>query len=496
MKTCLVIFPHQLHREHSGFLAHPDKIFLIEDTLFFADDQYAVNFHKQKLILHRASMRQYANFLESKSYEVRYFGYQKDILEAAFKDAAKQTYQLIIADTVDYALNKRIKALSKQYAVPIKWLASQLFINSNKENSDYRAGKKRWFMANFYQHQRKRLNILMQGDKPVGGQWSFDESNRKKIPKKDIINIPELQHPSESEAVTEAKSYIKAKFPQAIGSDENCYYPTNFDEADAWLERFLEQRFKQFGPYEDALVPEKSWLYHSVLTPMLNIGLLEPLQVINRCLAYAEKNHTPIESVEGFVRQIIGWREFMRATYVDLGVQMRTSNHWQNKRPMPSSFYTGETGIKPVDDVIQRTLETGYCHHIERLMVLGGFMFLCEIDPNDIYRWFMEMFIDSYDWVMVTNVYAMSQNADGGLITTKPYFSGSSYLKKMGYSQGKKDTEWSPVWDGLYWRWIHKHNETLSKNPRWAMMCSMAKKMDQDKMNTHLHNANNFLQSL
>ena len=175
---------------------------------------------------------------------------------------------------------------------------------------------------------------------------------------------------------------------------------------------------------------------------------------------------------------MIGWREFMRATYDDLGVAMRTSNHWQHDYSMPESFYNATTGVLPVDNAISRVLSTGYCHHIERLMVLGGFMFLCEIKPNDIYLWFMELFVDSYDWVMVPNVYAMSQNADGGLITTKPYFSGSNYIRKMSHYP-KED--WCDIWDALYWRWIFKQADSLRKNPRWAMMVRNAEKMDDDR---------------
>lgn len=226
---------------------------------------------------------------------------------------------------------------------------------------------------------------------------------------------------------------------------------------------------------------------------MLNIGLLTPQQVLDVTMRHVKYNDIPINSAEGFIRQIIGWREFMRATYEDLGVTMRTTNHWKHTRKMPESFWTGETGIAPIDDTIKRVLETGYCHHIERLMVLGGFMFLCEFDPDDIYRWFMEMFVDAYDWVMVTNAYAMSQNADGGLITTKPYFSGSAYIKKMG-NHPKGD--WCETWDGLYWRWIWNHADALEKNPRWAMMVSMVRKMDQEKRNGHLKAANNFLETL
>ena len=233
--------------------------------------------------------------------------------------------------------------------------------------------------------------------------------------------------------------------------------------------------------------------WHSVLTPALNVGFLTPTQVVKETLAFAKKNDVPLNSLEGFLRQIIGWREFIRATYEDHGVEMRTTNHWNHTRKIPPSFYEGTTGIPPIDDTIHRILETGYCHHIERLMVLGGFMFVCEFDPKEIYRWFMEMFIDSYDWVMVPNAYAMSQHADGGLITTKPYFSGSSYIRKMSHH---KIGPWCEIWDGLYWRWVWNHADELAKNPRWSMMCAMAKKMDVSKRKTHLKNAEDFLSNL
>ena len=193
------------------------------------------------------------------------------------------------------------------------------------------------------------------------------------------------------------------------------------------------------------------------------------------------------------MRQVIGWREFIRATYDDLGVPMRRKNHWNHTRKIPRSFWTGDTGIDPIDDAIVRVRQTGYLHHIERLMVMGGFMFLCEFDPDEIYKWFMEMFIDSYDWVMVPNAYAMSQNADGGNITTKPYFSGSAYVRRMS---NHRRGEWCDIWDGLYWRYIWTRRETLSKNHRWAMMCRSVEKMDRTKLDTHLKNAEQFLASL
>ena len=499
-KTMLLIFPHQLFIEHAGLTSEIDEVLLIEDELFFKDLQYPINLHRKKLMLHRAAMKAYADSLIKRGFKVRYCDWQPDLLTNLFNEISSgnttgESTELVISDCVDFTLNKRLKQYAQQYRIKVSWLRSQLFFNSNEENTTYRSGKKRWFMADFYQYQRRKLNILLdENDKPIGGKWSFDEENRKKIPKKQRGDIPLLNFPDENAWVIEAKHYVKDTFPDALGDDEHFEYPVTHAAALQWLDDFLVHRFASFGPFEDALVPQQSWLYHSILTPMLNIGLISPQLVIEKVMVYAKTHEIPLSSLEGFIRQIIGWREFMRATYVDLGVGMRTTNHWKHYTKIPDSFYTGTTGITPIDDVIKRTLKTGYCHHIERLMVLGGFMFLCEFDPDDIYRWFMELFIDSYDWVMVPNVYAMSQNADGGLITTKPYFSGSSYLKKMGYDDVSGD--WGEIWDGLYWRWINKHHETLAKNPRWAMMCAMARKMDQQKMQAHITNAERFIKVL
>ena len=204
-------------------------------------------------------------------------------------------------------------------------------------------------------------------------------------------------------------------------------------------------------------------------------------------------NNIPVNSLEGFVRQVLGWREYIRAVYETQGVKQRTANYWQHTRPIPKALWEGSTGIEPIDDAIGRLLKTGYNHHIERLMILGNFMLLCEFDPNEVYRWFMEMYIDSYDWVMVPNVYGMSQYADGGLMSTKPYISGSSYVLKMSnYSKGN----WCAVWDALFWRFIYKHKEKFAKNPRMSMMAVQVSKMDQDKLNQHLSIAENFLAGL
>jgi deoxyribodipyrimidine photolyase-related protein len=226
---------------------------------------------------------------------------------------------------------------------------------------------------------------------------------------------------------------------------------------------------------------------------MMNVGLISPVEVIETSLNYAKNNNIPINSTEGFIRQIIGWREFIRGIYITKGSYERTNNFWGFDRKLPSSFYNGTTGIEPFDDSVKKLSKTGYVHHIERLMIIGNFMLLCEIDPNEVYKWFMEFSIDSYDWVMVPNVYGMSQFADGGIMSTKPYISGSSYIIKMSdYKKG----DWSKIWDALFWNFINNHKDFFRKNPRMRMLVSNFEKMDFEKKKSIIEIASNFINSL
>jgi deoxyribodipyrimidine photolyase-related protein len=255
----------------------------------------------------------------------------------------------------------------------------------------------------------------------------------------------------------------------------------------------LQERFNNFGDYEDAIVKDNLTLNHSILSPLMNVGFITPNKVISDSLQYSYKNDIPINSSEGFIRQIMGWREFIRGIYSVKGTFERTRNYWGFNRKIPTSFYTGNTGIEPIDDSIKKVLKTGYLHHIERLMVLGNFMMLCEFDPDEVYKWFMELFIDSYDWVMVPNVYGMSQFADGGLMSTKPYISSSNYIYKM--SDYKKN-EWDKTWDGLFWKFMDKHRDFFIKNPRLRMLINTFDKMDPIKKETHLINGEKFLKKI
>lgn len=283
---------------------------------------------------------------------------------------------------------------------------------------------------------------------------------------------------------------MRAHFPDAIGSDAEFGYPTDHAGAAAWLDGFVRERLASFGDYEDAISTAHDVLFHSVLTPMLNVGLLSPRQVIDAVIAQAGR--VPLNSLEGVVRQVIGWREFVRLVYLTRGRGQHTRNFWGFTRDIPAAFYDGGTGIGPVDHVVRQVLRTGYCHHIERLMILGNFLLLCDIHPDVVYRWFMELFVDAYDWVMVPNVYGMSQHADGGLMTTKPYISGSSYVLKM--SDFKKGA-WCAVWDALYWRFVNRHADFFGANPRMAVIVKMKDKLG-DRLKEHLRVADAFLAQL
>jgi deoxyribodipyrimidine photolyase-related protein len=489
-KAINLIFPHQLF--YSGpLLENECEIYLVEEFLFFK--QYS--FHKQKIAFHRASMKAYQEFLEKKGKKVHYLASNSelsDIRKFTKEIDQKKIKEIHCIDPVDNWLEKRIKKMAA--SCDLKIYENPAFLNSKKDlGGFFKPDKKSFFQTTFYKQQRKERDILLEKDEePAGGNWTYDSDNRKKYPKGKIP--PSISFPDATDFWEEACEYTKKHFPDNPGKlTKQPIYPITPDQAETWFQQFLKSRFHEFGPYEDAIVKEESFLNHSLLSPLINVGLLLPEYVLEESLAFAKSENVPINSTEGFVRQIIGWREFIRGMYECKGSFSRTRNFWGFKRKIPASFYDGSTGIEPVDQTIKKVLKTGYCHHIERLMILGNFMLLCEFDPDEVYRWFMELLIDAYDWVMVPNVYGMSQFADGGLFATKPYIAGSNYLKKMSnYPKG----EWESVWDGLFWRFIDVHSDFFKSNPRLSMMNHTWDKMDQKKKKAHLEKAETFLEKL
>lgn len=489
--TIGIVFPNQLF-EQNPLIVSCDQIYIIEEFLFFR--QY--RFHKQKIAFHRASMKFYADFLKEQCAEVIYIDAHSDLgdirkLLPYLK--ANNVDEVVYIDATDKWLDKRIWRVCTEQKLSLTKLTSPLFINTPEEIDIYFANKKRFFQTDFYKHQRQKRDILLDAaGNPIGGKWTFDDENRLKYPKDKTP--PKTTPITQNDYYQEAITYTEKHFAENYGKvNQDFLFPTTFDESKAWLQLFFKERFAEFGAYEDAIVAKEVVLHHSVLTPMLNVGLLTPQFIIDETIKYAGAHNIPINSTEGFIRQIIGWREFIRAVYQLKGTQERNRNYWGFTRKIPESFWQGTTGIEPLDTTIKKVLDTGYCHHIERLMVVGNFMLLCEFDPDEVYRWFMELFIDAYDWVMVPNVYGMSQFADGGLMSTKPYISGSNYLMKM--SDFKKGP-WQETWDALFWRFMHVHRDFFLQNPRLGMLVRSFDKMMIEKQNTLLAKADKFIHTL
>lgn len=465
MKEAVLILPNQLVSNHPALEKNRD-IYLIEHPRYFTD----FAFHKQKLMLHRASMKEYETLLKKRKYRVHYLEYKKAKTLFSLLKKNKVT-SLHCIDPVDHTLKKILLSEARKKDIEITIYESPLFLCDTQWIEKEYGKKKSFFMQPFYVKQRKRLGILIHGNKPVGGSWSFDSKNRNPLP--DNIDIPKITKSRENAYVKEARKYIEKEFKNNPGESKVFIYPTSHESGKRWLNRFLKKQFKEFGPYQDAIDSTNPFLFHSLLSPLLNTGLLTPDYVINTTLSYVKKHKIPINSVEGFIRQIIGWREFVRMVYHLIGTKQKKSNFFKHRKSLPRSFWDASTDILPIDASIEKALTYAYAHHIERLMVLGNFMLLSQIKPNDVYQWFMELFIDSYDWVMVPNIYGMSQYADGGLMTTKPYIASSNYILKM--SNFKKG-EWCDAWNELFWSFIEKHYKILKKIPRMHFILSAYKK--------------------
>ena len=492
MQSLNLIFPNQLF-EDSPLYSNGNLCVLVEHDLFFK--QY--KFHKQKLAFHRASMQSLKVFLEEKGLKVRYISSIDKASNTQVLFQALNAEGFVHINTylpVDNWLEKQMAEESKIQGFEIEYHENPLFLNKEEDLQDFFGkSKNRYFHNDFYIQQRKKQDILLDDRKePVGGKWSYDADNRKKYPKKKVP--PQMEYAPFCPFYKEAFGYVEKNYASNYGDlNSEKLFPIDHEGSNDWFESFLKERFEEFGPYEDAIVKDESVLHHSVLTPMMNSGLITSKYVVHRSIDFAIEHGVPLNSLEGFIRQIIGWREFIRGFYLHKGVQSRTMNYWGFERKIPASFYDGTTGIPILDHTIKQLLSTGYNHHIERLMVLGNFMLLCEFDPDEVYKWFMEMYIDAYDWVMVPNVYGMSQFADGGLMATKPYISGSNYLMKMSnFSKGP----WQEIWDGLFWRFMHVHRDFFTRNPRLGMLVRMFDKMPEEKKDKHMDNANAFLNLL
>ena len=451
----------------------PTDVFMCEDVELCTHFRY----HKHKIIHFLSAMRIYADALKEKGKRVHYHKLEKKVqylkkLEELIKK--KKVTKIQLYEIEDKFFEKKLFQLFKKHKLEVECLESPMFLCSRPLFEQYIGEMKRPLMNSFYIKERKRLGILLDGkSKPEGGKWSFDQENRKKIPKTHNVQQftpPPIQH----KHIKSVKKLVDEQFSKHPGSSENFWIPVDRKQSLAWLKKYFKSRFEYFGEFQDAIDTRAPFLYHSVISPMLNMGLIRPQEVIDEALKYKTKKN--LNSVEGFIRQVMGWREFLRGIYQNYDETQQKTNFFKAKRKLTNHWYNGTTGVPPLDDAILKAQEWGYCHHIERLMVISNLMLLLEVHPQEAYKWFMEMFVDSSDWVMGPNVFGMGLFSDGGIFATKPYICGSNYLLKMSHY---KKGEWCDAVDGLYWQFIERNQKFLSKNPRLSFMVKNVQKMDK-----------------
>lgn len=458
----LIILPNQLFPIKMLNLQQLNitKIILIEEPRYFTD----FRFHKLKLVYHRASMKHYEKELKALKIKTQYINFY-DVTNAQYKLLNHNTTYYF--NPIDHNLDKKFNKLLPNATMldnlnflltPTEVIENKhLFYKNNKYHHD-----------SFYKFQRTKLNILMKSDKPVGGRWSYDTENRLSLPKG--IKIPSLPKIKKSNEYSKAIEYIETHFSKNYGSTDNCIFPIDNKSAIKWLKVFLHKRLNNFGPYEDAVDSKNEFLFHSVLSPMMNIGILPDKQVIDFSTKYYNKykSRIKLESFEGFIRQVIGWRNYNYAIYL-LEPNMYNNNFLNHHNKISDKYWLGETGIKPIDTIILKIVKYSYAHHIERLMYLGNWFLINMMDPKEVHRIFMEWTIDAYDWVMVPNIMGMSQYADGGKMMTRMYFSSSNYINKMSDYKKRVNEDWWKKWDAIYYDFIAKHHKLLEKNYATAM---------------------------
>ena len=466
------------------------------DHLFFICEDFQLctyqKHHKHKILLFLSAMRSFADELKKKKFEVIYKSieekdFKESYVDKLFKEIEKENVKEIsMFEVEDKFFEKQL--LDNLKELKLNYLKSPMFLSSRDDFKTYLNQVKKPFMANFYKKQRVDHNILVDSNnKPVGGKWSFDDENRKKLPKE--IDLPEKFTFKETKHTKDLKEIVEKTFLHHPGNTKSFWTCTNRKDTESYLDYFLDKKIENFGDYEDAVDQRDNILFHSALSPQINLGLLTPEEIISKIKS---KTISKINSHEGYIRQLIGWREFIRGIYQNFDEKLEKSNFFNHKKVMKETWYTATTGLVPLDYSINNALEYGWTHHIERLMILCNIMNLSEINPKEVYKWFMEMFIDSSDWVMSPNVYGMGLFSDGGIFATKPYICGSSYfLKMMHFKKGS----WCDIMDGLYWRFIDKHKDFFLSNPRLSMMVRILEKMNEERKNKIFNAANEFIKN-
>ena len=505
MNKLRLILGDQLNINHSWFKeTDPSVIYVMMEI---KDETNYVLHHIQKILATFAAMRFFSKQLIHKGFKVTYIKINEKGNKQSFFENIKGIIETKNIKEIDYQepdefrLAAELKKLEKISNVKTNCVDSEHFLVPRLYVKEFFSEKKHWRMEEFYRSMRKKFSILMKDEKPIGGKWNYDLDNRKRWdgnPRTSEDFRPSHNHNNLLKEINDEEI-------QNFGESQsaNFRWPISREESLQLLQNFVDKDLVNFGDFQDALHDENWRLFHSFLSFSLNSKMLSPIEVINKAEEAYYKKDLPLASIEGFIRQILGWREYIRGVYWANMPGYDEHNYFKHKNKLPDWYWTGKTDMRCLSLSISQSLENAYAHHIQRLMVIGNFSLLAGINPKDVHQWYLGIYIDAYEWVELPNTLGMSQFADGGLLATKPYVSSASYINKMSnycanckYKYKEKLGEDACPFNSLYWNFFDRHQDKLSKNPRLGIVNSQLKKMDQSQKEEINQKANFYLNNL
>ena len=506
MANLILILGDQLSAQISSLKAANKS----EDIVLMAELRSETNYvkhHKKKIALLFSAMRHFAEELTEAGWQVDYKRFDAPFPCPNFTEAVKQAVnthnpgQLIVTKPGEYRLAEEMNGWADTLPCAVSLCEDDRFFATTDEFAAWAEGRKQLRMEYFYRDMRRKTGLLMEGDEPVGGQWNYDADNRQ--PPKDGLIIPPPTRFSPDDITKDVLTLVEAEFSDHFGDLQPFDFAVTTAQARQVLDEFITQRLPQFGSYQDAMLADEPFMFHAHIGFYLNCGLLSPLEAVTAAEHAYLRGSAPLNAVEGFIRQILGWREYVRGLYWLKMPEYKTLNHLNATRPLPSFFWTADTEMRCLKTCVQDTRKFAYAHHIQRLMVLGNFALLAGLHPDEVNEWYLIVYADAYEWVELPNVSGMVLYADGGLLASKPYAAGGAYIDRMSdycsscrYKVKQKNGPDACPFNYLYWDFLIRHREKLNKNPRLGMIYRTLDKMGEDKQDTIRHDAALFLDKL
>jgi deoxyribodipyrimidine photolyase-related protein len=439
-----------------------------------------VRHHKAKLAYILSAMRHHAEALRAAGWRVDYVALEDPDNEGSFTGeiaravARHDPERIVVTEAGEWRVAAMIDGWETLFGIPVEIRPDTRFVCDHQEFDAWAEGRAELTMEFFYRVMRRKTGLLMDGAKPVGDRWNFDKENRKPA-QADLLMPRPLSFPPDA-TTQDVIAMIEARFPDHPGTTDGFDYAVTAADAERQAAHFLKHALPQFGDYEDAMLTGERYLWHSILSPYINSGLLDPLDLCRRAEAEYRAGRAPLNSVEGYIRQIIGWREFMRGIYWREGPDYVDRNFLEHRRALPGWYWTGETDMHCLSEALGQTLATAHAHHIQRLMVTGNFALLIGADPKQVHEWYLEVYVDAYEWVELPNTLGMSQFGDGGLVGSKPYVSSGAYIDRMSdycghcrYDVKQRTGPDACPFNALYWDFLARHRDKLGPNRRLAM---------------------------